>query len=802
MRPARETRAILAVLGAAAVALHLRQLLLGETWVLRDHLVYTWTERKILADALRALRIPEWNPFVAFGTEFAASSANGVTYPPLWLVALLPLPFSMDLLVAAHVLLAGAGAAFLSRRLGASALGAALAGATLMCSGYVASIAPNKIFAGTAWLPWVLWAADRVACASPDRRALLRSGATLAAVVAAQLLAGDPAATITTALAALALVLARARPRGPALATAAAAGAAAFLLGAAGVLPGLALLPHTSRAALTSAEGMTWSLHPLRLLELLWPRALGDPIDPAANLAVLVTEPGRSGLEPSWSYSLFVGAPVLALAALAAIRGQRGARGLILAAGALVLLALGSHTPVYAAFRAVFPPEAIARYPEKHVAGALVLLCALAGAGLTELRLAPGRDGAAALGAALALLAIPLAAAALFRDRLLAALGSDLVNVLGVDVSAALVTSLRSGAVALGVAGLASLLLVAWARGRAARLAGPLAVALLAVHAGAEAWRVTPVAPGAALRRTPSLLQRGALAGAGPESAPPPRILRSPLVDAELPPRLQAAYRQETLVLDAPGRWGVAAVPGFEGWRSRAFAELWPAAAGMRLDTFQTLYAIDALALPRSLAPALVRGGRGDGAVAQLTLDIAAEGPPSDAFGWTVVRSEGVRPRAFVAPRWRWAAPSSAVAATLDPARGGDAGLVVLSGDGGEASPPDRGSLPLEPCTIEGYRPERVALSCTSAAGGHAVLVEENAPGWTATVDGVPAPVLTADVLLRAVRVGPGRHDVVFAYRTPLLLEGVALSVVAWLAWLAVAWRGGALGARVDGDGE
>jgi hypothetical protein len=211
----------------------------------------------------------------------------------------------------------------------------------------------------------------------------------------------------------------------------------------------------------------------------------------------------------------------------------------------------------------------------------------------------------------------------------------------------------------------------------------------------------------------------------------------------------------------------------------------------MRLDAFQTLYAIDAVALPRELAPALMPAGngRGDGVVAQLTLDIAAAGSPRDAFGWTLVRTEGIRPRAFVAPRWRWAAPAAAVPAALDPARGGDPGLVVLSGDSGDRSPPDREALPLEPCTIEGYRPERIALSCTSAAGGHAVLVEENAPGWTATVDGLAAPVLTADVLLRAVRLGPGRHDVVFSYRTPLLLEGVAVSIVAWLAWLALALR-------------
>jgi hypothetical protein len=797
----RETGIALATLAAVAAALHFRQLVLGETWILRDHLVYTWTERKVLADALRALRVPEWNPLVGFGTEFAASSANGVTYPPLWLLAVLPLPFGMDLLTAAHVLLAGAGAALLSRRLGATAVGCVLAGAALMCSGYVASIAPNKIFAGTAWIPWVFWAADRVACASPDRRALVRAAAVLAAVVAAQLLAGDPAASITAALGAVAVVLARAGPRRAPLLATAAGGAGGLLLAAAGVLPGLALLPHTSRASLSASEGTSWSLHPLRLLELFWPRALGDPVDPAASLAVLVADVSQGALEPSWSYSLFLGAPLLALAALAALRGLRGARGLLLGALLFLVLALGPHTPLYPAFRALFPPESIVRYPEKHAAGAIVLLCALAGAGLTELQRRPGRAGPAALAAALGILGVPLAAAAALRDRILATLapGAELAG--GIDVGAALATSLRSGAVALSVAAAASLALLASARQGWARAAGPLAVALLVGHAAAEAWAVAPVARASELRRRPALLARVLPADAPRGDAPPPRVLRSPLVDAALPPRLQAAYRQETLVLDAPGRWGVAAVPGFEGWRSRAFTELWRSAGGMTIDGFLTLYGIDWVALPRELAPALFPAGRGrgEGVLAQLTLDVASAGRPRDAFGWTVVRVEGVRPRAFVAPRWRWVAPAAAVPATVDAARGRDAGLVVLSGEGGAPSPVGHEGLPLAPCTVTAHRPERVALSCASPAGGQAVLVEENAPGWTATVDGAPAPIVTADALLRSVAVEPGTHEIVFSYRTPLLRAGAAVSLLAWIAWVALVARGLRARARPDG---
>src|SRR5437764_13744534 len=183
----RRTAAWLVPIAVTCIALHFRQLFLCQTFVLRAHLIYTWPERKLLADALRAGRIPEWNDLVGFGTQFAASSANGVTYPLLWLVALLPLPLSADLVIALHVFLSGIGTALFARRLGATTLGAAYAAAAFMACGYVQSIAPNKVFAATAWLPWVAWATDRVVQDDADR---VRSAGILAAILGAQVLAG------------------------------------------------------------------------------------------------------------------------------------------------------------------------------------------------------------------------------------------------------------------------------------------------------------------------------------------------------------------------------------------------------------------------------------------------------------------------------------------------------------------------------------------------------------------------------------------------------------------------------------
>ena len=62
------------------------------------------------------------------------------------------------------------------------------------------------------------------------------------------------------------------------------------------------------------------------------------------------------------------------------------------------------------------------------------------------------------------------------------------------------------------------------------------------------------------------------------------------------------------------------------------------------------------------------------------------------------------------------------------------------------------------------------------------------APGWTVEVDGEPAELLTADLVLRAVALDRGDHDVVFRYRDPSVQKGLSLTLtgLAVLAGLLV----------------
>ncbi|HTE51788.1 MAG TPA: YfhO family protein, partial [Kofleriaceae bacterium] len=115
-------------------------------------------------------------------------------------------------------------------------------------------------------------------------------------------------------------------------------------------------------------------------------------------------------------------------------------------------------------------------------------------------------------------------------------------------------------------------------------------------------------------------------------------------------------------------------------------------------------------------------------------------------------------------------------------------GTVRLLGAG--PPPPEparRGPQPAPPCAIDSPRPERVELTCRSSTGGYAVLLDRDAPGWTAVVDGEPAAIVTADLLVRAVAVPRGLHRVSFLYQTPGLRLGALLSAAAWLNALALA---------------
>ncbi len=142
-----------------------------------------------------------------------------------------------------------------------------------------------------------------------------------------------------------------------------------------------------------------------------------------------------------------------------------------------------------------------------------------------------------------------------------------------------------------------------------------------------------------------------------------------------------------------------------------------------------------------------------------------------------------VLPRAFITQRvLEVSDEEKALAALRDP--GFDpAAAVVLYGDVAGESSLGAGEASVD---LVSYEAEEVHLRARLRGNGYLVLTDTFYPGWTAEVDGQAAEIRVADLYFRAVALGPGEHDVTFAYRPTGTFVGLGLSLSGWLIWAAV----------------
>jgi hypothetical protein len=69
--------------------------------------------------------------------------------------------------------------------------------------------------------------------------------------------------------------------------------------------------------------------------------------------------------------------------------------------------------------------------------------------------------------------------------------------------------------------------------------------------------------------------------------------------------------------------------------------------------------------------------------------------------------------------------------------------------------------------------PDRIALEVVAKAGGVLVVADTDYPGWEATVDGAPTPILRANLAFRAVELPAGTHRVEFRFRPASARHGL-----------------------------
>ncbi|UCG23015.1 MAG: YfhO family protein [Chloroflexota bacterium] len=318
-----------------------------------DTLLYFYPYWEAAAEALKAGRVPLWNPSLFMGVPFLANSQVGFLYPlnwPFWLA--LPTPYAVSFSIMTHLLLAGAGVYLMGRRcLTLNRPAALLAAILFSLGGYLTAQAEhiNQV-QGMAWLPWYFV----VLCPWQPGHLVGRQAARvivgLSAVLSLQLLTGHTQ-TVFISLMAVAIWLAatfvRERERnearqGPARGLARFAHQLWSYLGpvflgvflsacvtAAQLWPTLELSRHSLRqGGLAVNEVLSFSLQPL---------LLGQSLLPAYDHLVFT----------EYVLALPVTALLLAFVGASSARREKRLWPYLLLAAVGLLLALGRYNPLY-----------------------------------------------------------------------------------------------------------------------------------------------------------------------------------------------------------------------------------------------------------------------------------------------------------------------------------------------------------------------------------------------------------------------------------------------------------------------
>ena len=143
---------------------------------------------------------------------------------------------------------------------------------------------------------------------------------------------------------------------------------------------------------------------------------------------------------------------------------------------------------------------------------------------------------------------------------------------------------------------------------------------------------------------------------------------------------------------------------------------------------------------------------------------------------------EAWRPRVFVARDWTVVPPERPIPAQLASLAVPGTTLVdreprIPRADAGT------GSDTIGPLVSD---PERLSLTVDLAAPAVVVVSEAMAPGWTATVDGSPVELLTANVVMRGVAVPAGVHTIDMRFDPPGYRAGIVVSLVGVALLLAL----------------
>ncbi len=741
-------------------------MLAGSTLEWRDTVRLYAPLRREVVEALWGLHLPLWNAYEGLGMPLFAQMIHGVLHPVSLVTALIAPHASLDLLIAADIALAAAGAALLARGIGASYAGAAVAGFGYALSGYVLSMSANLVYltcAATA--PWTI--AALLATAE-------RGGAWIAlggAMVAVAWFGGDPQWALVSLLLGGAFAAETAGLRG--LLRVGCAAIIGTVMAGIQLVPASTFLGETMRGLeLASEERLQWALPPWRLVEFVAPgffsgRAGSELVSPVFRVL---------GGDQQWffipfSASVHVGIIPLVLGA-AGIRSGR--KGTLLAVASLVFLwlALGTHAGADQLLRHL-PVWGSFRYSEKLVGPFTLCVAVLAGLGADRIPDFAGRWKPAAI--AFLVFLVLTAFLVLSGGHWLP--WEPLVPAASQVVRGRLATGLLFTALSLAimaaVIGITSKHPVFRTR-------------LPAVFAGLIFLVSVAAAPFALHISTPGLIDTNMLKRILPGDSFIRLMHPVEVMDGDGPAMLDKSDRlqvmESSMAKSSYNVWSsLDSYDVYTGLMPRRYTEI-----DVGLDSIfheMRWQTIRRFACSHVILPAHRRSST------DTTVHFAVEG----GNRIDTPASSGIEVWAVPHRPWAFFARQVISAGTEDEARR----LLIDSLIANRDDVVVEGSSPGPRAGGRIFSVQRAAGSITIGAesDGPGLLVLNDAwwPGWAASIDGRPVAIKRADALIRSVEWPPGRHQLTMRYDPPELRYGLLVSAAGLLAVVALlihsAWR-------------
>jgi hypothetical protein len=686
-------------------------------------------------EALRAGRLPLWDPFHFAGYPFLSNPQVAFFYPPTWLAWLLPVRLALSLQLAFHLWLMGAGTWLFLRRAGATQTGALLAALTFTFSGFSGA----RIFAGhlgllatIAWLPWLLFA---LLWATGRRHWL--AGFVAGIPFGLAILAGHTASLIYLAIVwgALALYLVWQERDAVVFRQLVLAVGAGLALSAVQLLPLIQFGLASGRAMAADFEfASNYSLPPAHLITMLVPEYFGEP-----------TRAGYWSVPVFEELTFYAGILPLLLLPLAVRRPRRDTLLYLALMVAGLWLAMGRYSPLYQLAFRWLPPLQLARAPGRFALLFTFSAAALAGLTLSQWqrRPAPRLTGRVLRGAA--------GVGVLSGVAALAATGALFAAQHPSDTSGRLWHQIGGWGWLVLMLLLGAALLWALLRPQPPRRARFLAGALLLL-ALADLWQLSYkfVRPEAT---APAAMWADA------------RALIGDTEERVLPWGL-SIFEQ-----NGAGQAGLRSVFGYNALEPAATLAL----AGSIPDPRSTAYDVLAVGYVIAEAPqdAYLEGERA----------LALHGQMGNA--WVYRRARALSPVRLVSRAEVIAENEAALARLHEPDFDPGTTAIVAEAPGCELA----GAAGAGAATLVSHEATRWEVETESDGPALLVVAETAYPGWRVTVDGEAARPLVAYTALRAVCVPGGRHVVTWYYRPIVLYAGGLVSMVAIVALSIAACR-------------